>query len=156
MVSTVFVTLADDGYLSRAKRTIRDLRTTGQWHGQIVFVSVDGCVYDRQIEDGVVVAHFPRIDTSGLLSAIGPTGFPDTTDGRELSKLKQWEKLHVFDAYFKQWSRVVFLDAGLRVLDDVGPGEVMVGPKASVLKRLPPADAAPSAVPTAEPEPPAR
>ena len=49
-----------------------------------------------------------------------------------------------------------FIGAGAIVLDDVGPGEVMVGPKASVLKRLPAADAAPSAVPTAEPEPPAR
>jgi lipopolysaccharide biosynthesis glycosyltransferase len=36
-----------------------------------------------------------------------------------LTKLNQWEKLHIFDDYFKSWQRVVFLDAGLRVLDDV-------------------------------------
>lgn len=98
-----------------------DLRTTGGWQNQIVFVSVDGCVYDRQIEDGVVVVQFPPIDTRQLVAAIGPDGFPDTTDGRELSKLLQWEKLHVFDVYFKQWDRVVFVDAGLRILDNVGP-----------------------------------
>lgn len=120
-MSTVFVTLANDGYLSRAKRTIRDLRTIGGWSGPIVFVSVDGCSYDSQIEDGVVIVQFPRIDTSQLVAAIGPNGFPDTTDGRELSKLLQWEKLHVFDVYFKQWARVVFLDAGLRILDNVEP-----------------------------------
>jgi hypothetical protein len=120
-MSTVFVTLANNGYLSRAKRTIRDLRTTGRWSGQIVFVSVDGCSYDRQIEDGVVIIQFLRIDTRQLVAAIGVNGFPDTTDGRELSKIPQWEKLHVFDVYFKQWARVVFLDAGLRILDDVAP-----------------------------------
>lgn len=49
-----------------------------------------------------------------------------------------------------------FIGAGALVLDDVGPGEVMVGPKAHVLKRLPPAVAAPVEEPTAELEPPAR
>jgi serine O-acetyltransferase len=49
-----------------------------------------------------------------------------------------------------------FIGAGALVLDDVGPGEVMVGPKARVLKRLPSGGAEPTAVPTAEPESPAR
>jgi len=40
--------------------------------------------------------------------------FPDG-DGREFTKIVQWEKLHVFDAYFLEWERVVFLDAGLRL-----------------------------------------
>ena len=38
---------------------------------------------------------------------------------REIYKINQWEKLHIFDEYFKSWERVVYLDAGLRVLDDV-------------------------------------
>jgi lipopolysaccharide biosynthesis glycosyltransferase len=54
-----------------------------------------------------------------LLTKIGANGFTDTTDKREIHKLPQWEKLHVFDEYFSKWSRVVYLDAGLRVLDDV-------------------------------------
>lgn len=49
-----------------------------------------------------------------------------------------------------------FIGAGAIVLDDVAPGEVMVSPKARVLKRLPPAVAAPSAVPIAEPGTPGR
>ena len=49
-----------------------------------------------------------------------------------------------------------FVGAGAVVLDDVAPGAVMVGPKARVLKRLPPGGGAPAAVPPAEPESPAR
>ena len=53
-----------------------------------------------------------------MINEIGPNGFHNS-DKRELLKLNQWEKLHVFDDYFLKWDRVVFLDAGLRVLDDV-------------------------------------
>jgi serine O-acetyltransferase len=49
-----------------------------------------------------------------------------------------------------------YIGAGAIVLDDVAPGEVMVSPKARVLKRLPPAVAGPSEVPIAGPESPAR
>jgi hypothetical protein len=54
-----------------------------------------------------------------LASILNHTTFTDTIDGREITKMNQWEKLHVFDPYFLQWKRVVFLDAGLRVLDSV-------------------------------------
>ena len=61
---------------------------------------------------------FDKIDKTHLLSKIDSNGFSNS-DKRELTKLNQWEKLHVFDNYFTKWQRVVFLDAGLRVLDDV-------------------------------------
>ena len=35
----------------------------------------------------------------------------------ELKKTNQWEKLHVFEPYFKQWKRVILMDAGLHILD---------------------------------------
>ena len=34
-------------------------------------------------------------------------------------KLTQWEKIHVFDEFFIKWKRVIYLDSGLRVLDNV-------------------------------------
>jgi hypothetical protein len=61
---------------------------------------------------------FSQIDKTPLLEKIGINGFSNS-DKRELNKTNQWEKLHVFDDYFRKWQRVVFLDAGLRVLDDV-------------------------------------
>ena len=61
---------------------------------------------------------FPSINKSNLLEKIGPNGFSNS-DKREIHKLNQWEKLHVFDDYFLKWDRVTYLDAGLRVLDNV-------------------------------------
>jgi hypothetical protein len=67
----------------------------------------------------IIEVKFPSIDKTHLLANIGENGFNDTTDKREINKLNQWEKLHIFDDYFTKWERVVFLDSGLRVLDDV-------------------------------------
>jgi hypothetical protein len=67
----------------------------------------------------IIEVKFPLIDKTILLEKIVQNGFNDTTDKREINKLHQWEKLHIFDEYFTQWSRVVYLDAGLRVLEDV-------------------------------------
>ena len=37
---TVVVTLTDAGYFSRAKRTIIDVRSRGEWTGDIVLITV--------------------------------------------------------------------------------------------------------------------
>src|SRR5205085_451169 len=31
----------------------------------------------------------------------------------------QWEKLNVFNTYFKKWDKVIFFDAGLRIFDSI-------------------------------------
>ncbi len=66
----------------------------------------------------VTEVKFDIIDKTQMLQLIGENGFSDG-DKRELTKLNQWEKLHIFDDFFMQWQRVVYLDSGLRVLDDV-------------------------------------
>ena len=117
---TVFVLVTDQNYFYRAKRTIMDLRTKGNWNKDIVLVTID-FELNSNFKDfyHITEVKFPSIDKSILLHNIGENGFNDTTDKREINKLNQWEKLHVFDDYFSQWLRVVYLDAGLRVLEDV-------------------------------------
>jgi hypothetical protein len=117
---TVFALITDSNYYNKAKRTIIDLRSKGNWNGQIVLITIDFKL-NNNFKDfyNITEVKFPLIDKSILLGKIGENGFIDTTDKREINKLNQWEKLHIFDDYFKQWSRVVYLDAGLRVLDDV-------------------------------------
>ena len=117
---TVFTLVTDLNYFNKAKRTIIDLRSKGNWNGDIVLVTTDFDL-NANFKDfyNVTEKKFPQIDKSILLFKIGESGFVDTTDKREINKLLQWEKLHVFDDYFSKWSRVVFLDAGLRLLDDV-------------------------------------
>jgi len=117
---TVFALVSDLNYFYKAKKTIIDLRTKGNWNGEIVLITIDFNL-NTNFKDfyNVIEVKFPQIDKTELLRKIGETGFNDTTDKREINKLNQWEKLHIFDDYFLKWSRVVYLDAGLRVLDDV-------------------------------------
>lgn len=117
---TVFALVTDSTYFNKAKRTIIDLRTKGNWHGDIVLITINFDLNTNFKEFyNVTEQKFQKIDKYILLFKIGGSGFIDTTDKREINKLNQWEKLHVFDDYFLKWSRVVFLDAGLRLLDDV-------------------------------------
>ena len=119
MNKTTFVLVTDINYLYKAQVTIRDLRYTGKWNGDLILITLDfnlDEIYKNQ--QNIIELKFPSIDKMHLLNEIGPNGFLNS-DKRELNKLNQWEKLHVFDDYFLKWDRVVFLDAGLRVLEDV-------------------------------------
>ena len=112
---TTVVLVSDEKYYWRALKTIQDVRNIGKWGGNIQLITLD---FDMPPNDyDIVELKFPKIDTSRLVQRIG-AGFSHS-DGRELTKLYQWEKLHVFDEHFKQWSRVIFLDAGLRVFDSI-------------------------------------
>jgi hypothetical protein len=116
---TVFVLATDKAYMQKASVTINDLRTIGNWYGDIVLITIDFDLEDTyKSHQKIIEKKFPSIDKTHLLHEIGPNGFSNS-DKREINKLNQWEKIHVFDDYFLQWDRVVFLDAGLRVLDDV-------------------------------------
>ena len=116
---TVFALITDEKYFNKAKITIRDLRLKGNWSGPIVVATIDFDLNKNFIDYyGITEVKFPPIDKSEMLKKIGPNGF-SIGDKREINKVNQWEKLHIFDEYFTQWERVVYLDAGLRVLDDV-------------------------------------
>jgi len=116
---TTFALITDIAYWEKAKKTIIDLRSKGNWKGPIVLATIDFDL-NTNFKDfyNIIEVKFAKIDKSILLEKIGPDGFSNS-DKRELTKTNQWEKLHIFDDYFKRWERVVFLDAGLRVLDDV-------------------------------------
>lgn len=119
MEKTTFVLVTDQNYFFKASVTIHDLRTVGKWEGDLVLITIDFNLeeeYKRQ--NNIQEVKFPQIDKTELLKQIGENGF-ENSDKRELNKLNQWEKFHVFDEYFRRWQRVVYLDAGLRVLDDV-------------------------------------
>jgi hypothetical protein len=118
-MSTAFALITDMSFFRKAEQTIKDLRTRGKWEGTVVLATIDFNLSDEFKEKyNVTEAKFEPIDKSILLEKIGPDGFLNS-DKREIHKLNQWEKFHIFDEYFTQWSRIVFLDAGLRVLDTV-------------------------------------
>lgn len=116
---TVCVVLSDKNYEDKVKMTIKDLRITGRWYGTIIHINIG---YNLDVEFkytyNIKEVSFPLIDKIELLEKIGKDGFK-ISDKREINKINQWEKLHVFDDYFKKWSRVIFFDAGMRILEDI-------------------------------------
>lgn len=122
MDKTVFVLVTDERYLYKTKMTIIDLRSRGQWHGDLVLVNIDISNINKNFLDfyNIIEKQFsPILEKNDLIKTLHYSSFLDTIDGREINKLNQWEKLHVMDEYFKKWDRVVFLDAGMRVLENV-------------------------------------
>jgi hypothetical protein len=118
--STVFVTLSDQKYSAKAIQTIRELRGRGQWKGPIVYITVDFSPPDQSVKDLDILVHpVAHIDTSHLVAQLTEHPIGPSDDGRHLGKLVQWDKLYCFSEFFRQWNRVVFLDAGLRVFDTV-------------------------------------
>jgi hypothetical protein len=118
VMSTVFVTLSDASYFPKAKRTIRELQVHGKWKGDIVLLAVD---FTPEPIAGVRVRHISHVDTSILFEQWKTHPIQAMPDNRHYGKVYQWDKLQVFTPYFRQWERVVFLDAGLRVFDVVQP-----------------------------------
>jgi hypothetical protein len=118
---TVFVLVTDKEYFGRAKKTLIDLRTRGQWEGDVVMIPI-GFRLNKNFRDFYRITEviFPPIENKeALLNLLSHRPFPDTIDGREINKINQWEKLHVFDPYFSKWERVAYLDAGMRVCGSV-------------------------------------
>jgi len=116
----VVVLVSDYLYYNKAKRTIIDVRCKGNWKGDIVLITIDFDLNENfKNFYNITEVKFPLIDKSTLLNKIGENGFTNNPDKRELNKLNQWEKLHVFDDYFLKWNRVLYFDCGLRILDDI-------------------------------------
>ena len=114
------VTYTDLKYLSKAMKTINDIRINGKYFGDLIVIT-DGLftIEESYIKAmNLIVVEYPDIDTSSLINKIKQFPFVNT-DKREYEKLKQWNKLYVFDKYFQKWDFVFFVDAGLRIFDEI-------------------------------------
>lgn len=118
-MSTVFVTLCDNSdYYRRAKLTIEELRNVGRWTGDIVLMAVD---FTPEPIPGVEIHQVSHLSTDSLLDILRTNPLLTAQDDRWKTKLYQWDKLQVFTDWFRRWERVVFLDAGLRIIAEVQP-----------------------------------
>jgi len=116
-MKTVFVTLSDPAYFPRAQRTLHELRTLGKWTGDVVLIAVD---FEPPPLKDVILYKTSHIPTEALLEFYKEC--PITKgDSRHITRIYQWDKLQVFSYFFRQWDRVVFLDAGMRVFNPVAP-----------------------------------
>jgi len=117
-MSAVFVTLSDRAYFPKARRTLEELQTNGKWTGDTVLLAVD---FTPESIPGVLVREISHLNLDPLFAAWKEYPLTPMDDNRHYGKVYQWDKLQVFDVWFRQWERVIFLDAGLRVFDSVQP-----------------------------------
>lgn len=116
----VVVTLTDAVYFSKAKRTIMDVRSRGEWKEDLVLITIGFDAPANFLEYyRVIPMRMEHLDTSLLLDAYKQQPIRPTCDDRETKKLTQWDKFYVFHERFREWNRVIYLDAGLRVFDRV-------------------------------------
>jgi alpha-N-acetylglucosamine transferase len=115
------VTLTDQAYYHKARRTIIDVRTRGKWLGDIILITV-GFNPTQNFLDyyQVSLCRVEHINTDHIVEQYNKFPLRPTCDNREYAKLTQWDKFYVFHEYFKAWDRIIYLDAGLRVLDTIG------------------------------------
>jgi hypothetical protein len=112
----VVVTLTDQAYFHKAKRTIMDVRSRGAWDEDVVLITVGFNAPPNFLDYySVFPMRVEHIDTSTLLDAYRNNPLRPTCDDRETKKLTQWDKFYVFHEQFRKWDRVIYLDAGLRV-----------------------------------------
>lgn len=116
--STVFITLCDESYYPKARRTITELKTNGLWYGDVVLMAID---FEPEPIPGVQIHRTQHMDVDKLLAQWKEHPIRPMDDNRHFGKIYQWDKLQVFKPFFRSWDRVVFLDAGLRVFDSVAP-----------------------------------
>jgi hypothetical protein len=109
---TVVVTLTDRGYFAKARRTIEEVRNAGRWKGDMVLITVDWVPSREEYmwftTHRVIIYPVKHINTDGLLEAYKAFPIKSPSDKRDTKKLYQWDKLRVFEPYFKRWKKVVF------------------------------------------------
>jgi len=119
-MKTVVVTLTDKGYFHKCKRTILDIRSRGEWTGNLVLITVDFDAPPNFLDFyRITQKRVSHIDCSNVLEAYKTRPIRPTCDNREFAKLTQWDKFYAFDPFFAQWDKVIFMDSGLRVLDKI-------------------------------------
>ena len=120
MSGTVVVTLSDSKYFPRARRTIIDVRTRGQWFKDIVLICIEFMPSQNFLDFyNVKPVYAKHVDVSYLLETYKTNPIRQTSDNRQFDKLAQWNKFYVFSEYYSNWNKVIYLDAGLRVFDTI-------------------------------------
>ena len=109
-------------YVDKVIQTIREIRHIGKWEDDIVVLpdKESSSNLERYCQElNFQIKLFEPIDLSRILQSIREHPFATTIDNRELTKTFQWHKLHIFDVFFKQWDMVFYVDAGMKIMNDL-------------------------------------
>lgn len=118
---SIVVVCCDVRDRGRAETTIEKIRTAGKWAGKLAWVAIDFDPDERFVSRwNVWVLRRKALDMRWLWEIrqkhplIG-------TDGREVSKLVQFSKWRVFDAEFKLYQSLLYIDTGMHIANAIAP-----------------------------------
>jgi len=120
--NTVIALCANMGYFDRASKTIEEIRNVGKYNGDIVFF------YNKEFTDTnklklleskykVILKEFPTIDTSSIIKYLD--SHPKSEFERLRNKMIQYHKFYMFDVYFKQWDKLLYIDSGMHIYNSL-------------------------------------
>jgi len=117
MSDNCIILMCNKLYLEKAKNTISQLRTIGNFKDDIVLL-IGNDLKDENINlNNVIVKYFHDIDRRQIIEILKYK--PVSLDGREFSKSFQWHKVHIFDTYFKRWKKCLYIDAGMHIFKPI-------------------------------------
>ena len=114
------VLLTNRNYFNKFLKTLNQLTTKGNYHGDICLVIGDDLLKSPFlnnsliIQNNVVVKHFPDFKFNKKFLEIAKKS-------PIFEKLFQYHKFYLFDTYFKQWETILYLDCGMEIYSDIRP-----------------------------------
>lgn len=123
MSNTCAVLLTNDSYFNKLLYTLNGVLRFG-YTGDICIVIGDDLVGSEKLSHPLLqhnrihIKHFPDIVFSSDFLAKFST---INRDEHWRKKTFQYHKLHLFNAFFKKWDYIFYLDAGVTVLNSIDP-----------------------------------
>lgn len=116
MSDNCVILMCNKPYLEKAKNTIKQLRDVGKYQDDIVLLIGNDLKDENILIDNVIIKYFPDIDRSAIVEILKKKPI---FDGREVNKIFQWHKIHIFDTYFKRWKKCLYIDSGMHIFNPI-------------------------------------
>ena len=116
MSENCIILMCNMPYLEYAKNTIQQLRVIGKYQDDIVLIIGEDLKNENVNIENVIVKYFPELDRTDIVNILKDKPI---SDGREINKVFQWQKIHIFDVYFKQWKKCMYIDVGMQIFNSV-------------------------------------
>ena len=120
-MKTIITLCSNEKYFHKAYNTIKHIRLFGKYYGDIVFFHDEDFINKELLnklfdEFNVILKEFPKIDTSivsTILNRATQLDYPAKT------RLFQYHKFYNFHTYFKQWDKVLYIDCGVHIYNNL-------------------------------------
>lgn len=123
MSKNVVVLVCNKLYFEKLKITLNQLRIIGKWLGDIALIHGEDILPDEILDlkkNKLITEAFlvPEFDTTQIVNKRKMYNISGT-DGRIFTKCFQYHKIYVFSTFMKKWEKILYIDTGMIILDDI-------------------------------------